>query len=91
MEDLKKHRFFAHINWSDLAEKKVKPPFTPLITSEDDVRNIHKSFLEEDPSPETFIESDFLEQEDVKDDYDDFNYIRASLLEKSSVCSTTNK
>jgi serum/glucocorticoid-regulated kinase 2 len=28
-DEIKAHKFFSHINWKKLAERKVKPPFIP--------------------------------------------------------------
>ncbi|OQV19354.1 Ribosomal protein S6 kinase alpha-2 [Hypsibius exemplaris] len=36
LDDIKNHPFFASINWPLLMEKKIAPPFKPVITREDD-------------------------------------------------------
>jgi protein kinase X len=28
-EDIKKHRFFKHLNWDDLINKRIKPTYIP--------------------------------------------------------------
>jgi len=38
-EDVKKHRFFRKIDWTALAQRKLKPPIIPLIASEGDTSN----------------------------------------------------
>jgi len=38
--DIKKHRWFRKINWKDLLDKKITPPFKPIVKSDDDCRNI---------------------------------------------------
>ena len=35
MEDLKRHEFFATINWDDLKDRKVDPPFKPTIVPDE--------------------------------------------------------
>lgn len=44
---MKKHAWFKKIDWKLLMEKKIKPPFKPLVTSPDDTRNIDQMFLRE--------------------------------------------
>lgn len=36
IEDIKKHEFFATIDWDNLLLKKVRPPFIPAVVSRDD-------------------------------------------------------
>lgn len=43
-EDLKRHPFFAQIDWNLLANKKIPPPFKPLVESEDSVANFDPEF-----------------------------------------------
>nr|CAB3220847.1 RAC-alpha serine/threonine-protein kinase-like [Phallusia mammillata] len=38
------HKFFGSINWKDIAEKKVTPPFKPQVTSIKDTRYFDKEF-----------------------------------------------
>lgn len=33
MEEIKQHPFFASINWDDLLNKRIPPPFKPKIRS----------------------------------------------------------
>lgn len=35
VEDLKRHEFFSNINWDDLKERKVDPPFKPTIVPDE--------------------------------------------------------
>jgi len=46
-EDVKKQAFFRNINWDDLLARKVKPPFTPVIKSMEDVSNFDEEFTQE--------------------------------------------
>lgn len=48
-EDVKRHMFFKDINWVNILNKKVKPPFIPKIRYEGDVSNFDKVFTNEDP------------------------------------------
>jgi RAC serine/threonine-protein kinase len=53
VEEVKSHAFFGGINWLDLADKKIKPPFRPVIKGEDDVSNFDPEFTSEDPNKES--------------------------------------
>jgi RAC serine/threonine-protein kinase len=41
------HVFFASVNWKDLEERKVPPPFKPLLTSDTDTRYFDKEITDE--------------------------------------------
>lgn len=43
-EDLKRHPFFANIDWNLLANKAIPPPFKPLVESEESVANFDPEF-----------------------------------------------
>ena len=45
-EDIKKHAFFAGINWSNVAARATVPPILPKIQSELDVSNFDKRFTD---------------------------------------------
>ncbi|NXV53723.1 AKT2 kinase, partial [Uria aalge] len=38
------HRFFAPVNWQDVVQKKLVPPFKPQVTSEIDTRYFDDEF-----------------------------------------------
>uniref|UniRef100_T1J1B0 protein kinase C n=1 Tax=Strigamia maritima TaxID=126957 RepID=T1J1B0_STRMM len=46
-EDVKKQTFFKNINWDDLLQRKVKPPFVPTVRSSEDVSNFDEEFTAE--------------------------------------------
>ena len=42
-EEIKRHRWFISIaNWSDVNEKRIKPPFRPELMHDGDTRNFEK-------------------------------------------------
>nr|QHX41458.1 RAC serine/threonine-protein kinase [Halisarca dujardinii] len=47
VEEIKEHPFFAPINWDDLYNKKVPPPFQPVVDSATDVRYFDPDFTSE--------------------------------------------
>ena len=36
---MKEHEFFQELNWEDLENLHVEPPYVPQVTSEDDASN----------------------------------------------------
>ena len=47
VQNIMSHPFFRTINWVDLKEKKVKPPYRPATRGQDDVRMIDAVFTDE--------------------------------------------
>jgi ribosomal protein S6 kinase alpha-5 len=56
-EELKRHPFLKEINWSDLAQKKIMAPFSPINTNESDDSNSSEEFTQKIPahSPATLL------------------------------------
>ena len=46
---IRKHAFFRNINWKELEERKVEPPFKPIVKSASDVSNFDSDFTMERP------------------------------------------
>uniref|UniRef100_A0A8C9H7A3 Non-specific serine/threonine protein kinase n=1 Tax=Piliocolobus tephrosceles TaxID=591936 RepID=A0A8C9H7A3_9PRIM len=44
-EDIKNHIFFKNVNWDDVLNKKINPPFKPNLFSKTDLQNFDKEFL----------------------------------------------
>ena len=42
MNDIKNHRFFGVVSFSNILAKKVVPPFKPTLKGEDDTSNFTK-------------------------------------------------
>uniref|UniRef100_A0A672SVB5 Serum/glucocorticoid regulated kinase family member 3 n=1 Tax=Sinocyclocheilus grahami TaxID=75366 RepID=A0A672SVB5_SINGR len=45
--EVKEHEFFSTINWDDLEQKKLPPPFNPSVESQYDISNFDPEFTEE--------------------------------------------
>lgn len=41
-EDVKNHRWFRHIDWDDVRNKKLQPPLRPHVTHRGDTRNFYE-------------------------------------------------
>ncbi|KAJ8687862.1 hypothetical protein QAD02_023657 [Eretmocerus hayati] len=46
-KDIMEHAFFSSIDWSDLVQKKIAPPFKPQVTSDTDTRYFDSEFTGE--------------------------------------------
>ncbi|XP_032292637.1 RAC serine/threonine-protein kinase isoform X1 [Drosophila virilis] len=47
VKEIQAHPFFASINWTDLVQKKITPPFKPQVTSDTDTRYFDEEFTGE--------------------------------------------
>jgi len=45
-EEIKEHEWFEDVNWNDLLQKKILPPFRPELSSPTDTRHFDKEFTE---------------------------------------------
>ena len=45
-EEIKKHAWFALVNWEAYLKKEIRPPFVPKVTNEIDVSNFNPEFTE---------------------------------------------
>ena len=71
-ENLKMHKYFETINWDDLENRKVEPPFVPILNSSTDLRYFDKQFTDENDITK---ESDELNSTNrTIDNYTNFSY-----------------
>lgn len=75
---IKLHPFFRHINWEDLIERKMEPPFKPSITSDEDTSQFDARFTRETPvdSP-----CDNMLSESADRIFKGFTYVAPSMME----------
>ncbi|KAJ1845595.1 Serine/threonine kinase [Coemansia sp. RSA 2703] len=71
-EDIMKHSFFAGVNWDDVLNKKVPPPYVPDIRGRFDVSNFDPEFTNEKPglTPTNTI----IDSHDQKE-FSNFDYV----------------
>lgn len=76
---IRRHQFFKSCNWSDLIGKRVKPPFKPVLKSDDDVSQFDTEFTRMTPvdSPDETILSDSANQI-----FNGFTYVAPSILDE---------
>lgn len=41
-EDIKRHKWFRHIDWESVPQRKLQPPIVPKINHDGDTRNFDK-------------------------------------------------
>jgi serine/threonine protein kinase len=46
VEEIKQHTLFSKIDWNNIAQKKVKPPFIPVFSDNSDLKYFDKSFTQ---------------------------------------------
>lgn len=80
-KEIKEHPFFAGINWKDLEEHKIQPPFKPTVLSEQDVNNFDKQFIDADVNAKSIQESLPWKKDII---YDGFTYKQNLLNDTTS-------
>ncbi len=57
--ELRKHSWFAGVDWDMIMQKQIKPPFKPKLQSATDVRYIDETFTSQNlnNSPESLVDS----------------------------------
>uniref|UniRef100_A0AAR2K6N3 Ribosomal protein S6 kinase n=1 Tax=Pygocentrus nattereri TaxID=42514 RepID=A0AAR2K6N3_PYGNA len=76
--DIQKHPFFRHINWEDLLNKRVEPPYRPSLQSDEDVSQFDSRFTRQTPvdSPDDTTLSGSADHA-----FAGFTYVAPSVLE----------
>ena len=49
VEEIKRHRFFASIDWNQLLRKAIDPPFKPVLTRAEDASHFDSEFTSRTP------------------------------------------
>lgn len=70
--DVKAHPYFRGVNWEDIMQKRIPPPFVPKIKHQKDVSNFDKEFTRELPVL-TPMQSTLLEAD--QEEFRDFSYV----------------
>ncbi|KAL3267904.1 hypothetical protein HHI36_007043 [Cryptolaemus montrouzieri] len=78
---IKQHSYFKAINWEDVVNKKLDPPFKPTLRSSEDVSQFDTKFTKQTPvdSP---VESNLSESADAI--FQGFSYVAPSLMDPDS-------
>ncbi|KAK3511134.1 hypothetical protein QTP70_032089, partial [Hemibagrus guttatus] len=73
-EEVKKQPFFRNMDWEALLQRKLPPPFVPIIGDKEDVSNFDEEFTTEAPTLTPPREPRVLSRKD-QDSFRDFDYI----------------
>nr|XP_042133011.1 serine/threonine-protein kinase Sgk3-like [Peromyscus maniculatus bairdii] len=57
--EIQNHPFFESLSWTDLAQKKIPPPFNPNVAGPGDIRNFDTVFTEEAVPYSVCVSSDY--------------------------------
>jgi hypothetical protein len=88
---VKKHPWFAGIDWDKLLLKQIPPPFVPRTTGVGDTGNVDDEFLNELPE-ETPAEMNALLTIHNSDAlFDNFSFVNESNIIKSTDPNTTSQ
>lgn len=81
-EELKKHEFFADIDWEKVSQKQHESAFTPKVKGPEDISCIDKLFTKEGLE-ETYVNPNALSENQKKAaNFQNFTYAKESGLEK---------
>lgn len=76
-EEIKRHPFFRHVNWNDVADRRLDPPIKPILDGDDDASQFDTQFTRQPPvdSPD-----DSMLSESVNQVFQGFTYVAPSVL-----------
>ncbi|XP_068093563.1 serine/threonine-protein kinase Sgk3 [Hyperolius riggenbachi] len=81
-EEIKNHPFFTNINWTDLVEKRIPPPYDPQVDGPDDISNFDTEFTNAMVPDSVCISSDYsivnASVEEADDAFVGFSYAAPS-------------
>lgn len=79
-QEIKAHPFYSMLNWDDVYNKRVEPPFKPVVSDEEDTRNVDKSFIAMpaaiSPTP---VDSSLVAAAAEKN-FEDFTFVAKSVM-----------
>ena len=76
-EEIKRHPFFRHMNWNDVAAKRYDPPIKPILKSDDDASQFDTQFTRQ---PAVDSPDDSMLSESVNQVFQGFTYVAPSVL-----------
>jgi protein-serine/threonine kinase len=76
-EKIKNHPFFKGINWKNVQDRKIKPPFIPKLKKETDLKYFDTMFTDEEIGKDN-TKVAFRDRE-VSNEYKGFSYVTGSV------------
>lgn len=87
-EEIKRHKFFEHVNWDATLKKAVRPPFEPTLRDETDVSQFDTKFTGMTPvdSP---VDTSMLSTS-LSNHFEGFTYVAPSILNENMDSNNSN-
>ena len=76
-EKIKSHKYFKDINWQDVWDRKLEPPFVPKLKNEQDLKYFDSSFTDE--SFGSLLGKNSLKERGFSNEYNGFSYLASSV------------
>jgi len=76
-EKIKNHPFFKGINWKNVEDRKIKPPFIPKLKKETDLKYFDTMFTDEEIGKEN-TKANYRDRE-ASNEYNGFSYVTGSV------------
>ncbi|KAF7730574.1 hypothetical protein EC973_001955 [Apophysomyces ossiformis] len=69
-DQIKSHCYFQDIDWAEVADRKLQPPYVPLLQSETDVTHFDEAFVTMSPRISQASSTQVLSEEGTFDQFD---------------------
>ena len=87
-EKIKNHPFFRDINWQDVWDRKIEPPFVPILKNEQDLKYFDSSFTDE--SIGSLLGKNSLKERAFSNEYSGFSYLAPSVSKELNILASDN-
>jgi serine/threonine protein kinase len=77
-EEIKAHPFFAGVNWDDVYNKRIPPPFVPDVKDDTDTRCFDEEFTAQ-AAVDSVVEQGML-ADSVQKEFEGFTYSDKNIL-----------
>ena len=82
-EKIKNHNFFKGVNWKDVWDRKLEPPFIPNLKSDQDLKYFDSSFTDE--SVGSLLGKNSLKDRGFSNEYSGFSYLAPSVSKELNI------
>jgi serine/threonine protein kinase len=82
-EKIKNHNFFKGVNWKDVWDRKLEPPFVPNLKSDQDLKYFDSSFTDE--SVGSLLGKNSLKERGFSNEYSGFSYLAPSVSKELNI------
>ena len=89
-EDIKKHPYFKGINWKDVWNRKIKPPFIPELKNDMDLRYFDTMFTDEPLNGPQRKNTNRDRDREPSNEYPGFSYVGGSVSKELMVLAKNN-